>query len=96
MLAKSDYYEIQSICTHYSLKHRLNPHALQIQQWLVPTVRNSVRPFIQMDITRMVERLLKLALPNHIIWQIGFYALFHSLLNLCAELLRFADRQFYR
>ncbi|VDM74761.1 unnamed protein product [Strongylus vulgaris] len=45
---------------------------------------------------RCLERLLKLAIPNLIIWLIGFYTIFHSLLNLVAEILKFADREFYR
>lgn len=67
-----------------------------IQQWIVPTVSNSVLPFRQMQITHMLERLLKLAIPNHVIWLIWFYLFFHSLLNIAAELTRFADREFYR
>lgn len=43
----------------------------------------------------MSERLLKLAIPNHVIWLINFYLIFHSLLNAIAEILRFADREFY-
>ena len=67
-----------------------------IQQWIVPTVSNSVMPFRQMQVSYMLERLLKLAIPNHIIWLIWFYLFFHSLLNIVAELTRFADREFYR
>ena len=67
-----------------------------IQQWIVPTVSNSVLPFRQMQVSYMLERLLKLAIPNHIIWIIWFYSFFHSLLNIIAELTRFADREFYR
>lgn len=67
-----------------------------IQQWIVPTVSNSVLPFRQMQLTHMLERLLKLAIPNHVIWLIWFYMFFHSLLNIVAELTRFADREFYR
>lgn len=67
-----------------------------IQQWIVPTVSNSVLPFRQMQVSHMLERLLKLAVPNHVIWIIWFYAFFHSLLNIMAELTRFADREFYR
>ena len=67
-----------------------------IQQWIVPTVSNSVLPFRQMQFTNMLERLLKLAIPNHVIWLIWFYLFFHSLLNIAAELTRFADREFYR
>lgn len=67
-----------------------------IQQWIVPTVSNSVMPFRQMQFSHMLERLLKLAIPNHVIWLIWFYLFFHSLLNIVAELTRFADREFYR
>lgn len=67
-----------------------------IQQWIVPTVSNSVLPFRQMQFSHMLERLLKLAIPNHVIWLIWFYLFFHSLLNIAAELTRFADREFYR
>ncbi|KAI9540028.1 hypothetical protein NQZ68_001962 [Dissostichus eleginoides] len=30
-----------------------------IQQWMVPTIQNSMKPFQEMDFSRMVERLLK-------------------------------------
>jgi diacylglycerol O-acyltransferase-1 len=43
----------------------------------------------------IVERTLKLAVPNAIVWLLMFYAVFHSSLNLLAELLRFGDRGFY-
>jgi len=67
-----------------------------VQQWIYPTVVNALQPFNQMDITRMAERIMKLAIPNLCIWLIFFYWFFHSVLNLTAELLRFADRTFYR
>ncbi|XP_054547919.1 diacylglycerol O-acyltransferase 1 isoform X2 [Talpa occidentalis] len=67
-----------------------------IQQWMVPTIQNSMKPFKDMDYSRMVERLLKLAIPNHLIWLIFFYWLFHSCLNAVAELMQFGDREFYR
>ncbi|ELV13599.1 Diacylglycerol O-acyltransferase 1 [Tupaia chinensis] len=65
-------------------------------QWMVPTVQNSMKPFKDMDYSRIIERLLKLAVPNHLIWLIFFYWLFHSCLNAVAELLQFGDREFYR
>lgn len=34
--------------------------------------------------------------PNHLIWLIFFYWLFHSCLNAVAELMQFGDREFYR
>uniref|UniRef100_A0A3Q3A7W2 O-acyltransferase n=1 Tax=Kryptolebias marmoratus TaxID=37003 RepID=A0A3Q3A7W2_KRYMA len=67
-----------------------------IQQWMVPTIQNSMKPFQEMDFSRMVERLLKLAVPNHLIWLIFFYWFFHSTMNFVAELLQFGDREFYR
>ncbi|XP_018618439.2 diacylglycerol O-acyltransferase 1-like isoform X1 [Scleropages formosus] len=67
-----------------------------IQQWMVPTIQNSMKPFQDMDYSRMIERLLKLAVPNHFIWLIFFYWFFHSSLNFVAELMQFGDREFYR
>ena len=34
-------------------------------------------------------------MPNHIIWLLGGYLVFHSCLNISGELLFFADRDFY-
>ncbi|XP_063234799.1 diacylglycerol O-acyltransferase 1 isoform X2 [Bacillus rossius redtenbacheri] len=65
------------------------------QQWIIPSVKNSLIPFSNMDIAKVTERLLKLAIPNHFIWLIWFYLVFHSFLNLIGELMHFADRNFY-
>ncbi|KAG8223162.1 hypothetical protein J437_LFUL000328 [Ladona fulva] len=65
------------------------------QQWIIPSVKNSLIPFSNMDVAKATERLLKLAIPNHLVWLIFFYLLFHSFLNLVGELLYFADRHFY-
>lgn len=65
------------------------------QQWMIPSVTNSVDTFSTMDPIRITERLLKLAVPNHLIWLCLFYLSFHSFLNLMGELLQFADRNFY-
>lgn len=65
------------------------------QQYIIPSVVNSLVPFASMDLGLATERLLKLALPNHILWLIGFYLMFHSLLNTAGEILEFADRDFY-
>jgi hypothetical protein len=32
-----------------------------MQQWMVPTINNSLKPLQEMDYSRMLERLLKLA-----------------------------------
>lgn len=66
------------------------------QQWIVPTLQKAIDPIHKLDATRMFERLLKLSIPNHLMWLIFFYWFFHSVLNVLAELLRFADREFYR
>ncbi|XP_031827704.1 diacylglycerol O-acyltransferase [Nomia melanderi] len=65
------------------------------QQWMVPSVKNSLVPFSNMDVAKASERLLKLAIPNHLVWLCFFYLIFHSFFNLLGELLHFADRNFY-
>ncbi|CAB4042108.1 diacylglycerol O-acyltransferase 1-like [Paramuricea clavata] len=49
-----------------------------------------------MDYPRMVERIMKLAVPNHLMWLLFFYCFFHSFLNIMAEILKFGDRTFYK
>ncbi|XP_059060531.1 diacylglycerol O-acyltransferase 1 isoform X2 [Achroia grisella] len=66
-----------------------------LQQWMIPSLTSSIHTFSQMDAMKMTERLLKLAVPNHLIWLCFFYLCFHSFLNLLGELLHFADRNFY-
>jgi len=66
-----------------------------VQQWIIPSVVNSLKSFASMDPGLASERLLKLALPNHVLWLICFYLLFHSTLNTLGEVLGFADRDFY-
>ncbi|GCC18578.1 hypothetical protein chiPu_0017986 [Chiloscyllium punctatum] len=66
------------------------------EMWLVPAIQNSMKPFKNMDYSRMIERLLKLAVPNHLIWLIFFYWFFHSSMNVLAEIMKFGDREFYR
>ncbi|XP_013106238.1 diacylglycerol O-acyltransferase 1 [Stomoxys calcitrans] len=65
------------------------------QQWIIPSVKNSLIPFSNMEIGLATERLLKLALPNHLVWLCFFYLTFHSLLNAIGEVMHFADRNFY-
>lgn len=66
------------------------------QQWMVPIIQSSMKPLEDMDVSRMAERLLRLAVPNHLLWLMFFYWFFHSSLNFTAELLRFGDREFYK
>lgn len=67
-----------------------------IQQWMIPILQNSKESFREANTIRIVERLLKFAVPNHVCWLILFYCIFHSYFNILAEVLRFADREFYR
>lgn len=69
--------------------------AALFQQWIIPSVKHSLVPFSNMDILKSTERLLKLSIPNHLLWLISFYLLFHSWLNFTGEILHFADRNFY-
>ncbi|XP_020609735.1 diacylglycerol O-acyltransferase 1-like [Orbicella faveolata] len=66
------------------------------RKWIVPTVKNSWKPIQEMDLGRGLERVMKLAVPNHLIWLLCFYAFFHSGLNVTAEVLKFGDRTFYK
>ncbi|KAI1711865.1 MBOAT, membrane-bound o-acyltransferase family domain-containing protein [Ditylenchus destructor] len=65
------------------------------QQWVMPLVKNSIAPFSEINIMLCLERVLKLAIPNILIWLILFYLVFHSAFNLIAEIMQFADRKFY-
>lgn len=66
-----------------------------VQQYMVPTIEGAVTPMADLDVPRLMERLLVLAIPNLYVWLLGFYAFFHLYLNMVAELLRFGDRAFY-
>ncbi|XP_030250895.1 diacylglycerol O-acyltransferase 1b isoform X2 [Sparus aurata] len=66
------------------------------QQWMIPIIQSSMKPLEDMDLSRMTERLLRLAVPNHLLWLMFFYWFFHSSMNFTAELLCFGDRQFYK
>ncbi|CAH8437539.1 unnamed protein product [Dicrocoelium dendriticum] len=65
------------------------------QQWVLLTLKNSVAPISESNLSQVAERCLKLAIPNHLIWLLFFYSSFHSFLNLVGELMRFGDRFFY-
>jgi diacylglycerol O-acyltransferase-1 len=67
-----------------------------VEQYIMPTLENSVKAMHDMDMLQIVERLLKLSIPNTYVWLLGFYFYFHLWLNLLAELTRFGDRLFYR
>lgn len=67
-----------------------------VAQYIHPLLQNATAALDTRDATKIVERLLKLALPVTYVWLAGFYLFFHVWLNLLAELLRFGDRLFYK
>lgn len=67
-----------------------------VEQYMVPTLETSLAPMEERDVLMIIERLLKLSIPNTYVWLLGFYFFFHLWLNLLAELTRFGDRLFYK
>ena len=64
-------------------------------QYAAPLLRNSLNKMVSMNIALIAERLMKLSTVSLIIWLAGFFAVFHSMLNALAEVMRFGDRAFY-
>jgi diacylglycerol O-acyltransferase-1 len=64
-------------------------------QYATPVLRNSLDKIASLDLTSILERLLKLSTISLVIWLAGFFALFQSFLNALAEVTRFGDRTFY-
>ena len=69
-----------------------------IQQYINPIVLNTI-PILQADSINYVlllERHLKLSLPNLYVWLFMFYSGFQCNTNFISEVLSFADREFYK
>jgi hypothetical protein len=66
------------------------------EQYSRPILQNAIKPIQDLNALALFERVLKLAIPSIYIWLIMFYLIFHSYLNLWAEIMRFGDRAFYR
>ena len=64
-------------------------------QYAAPLLQNSLETFLALDLVSIAERVMKLSTISVICWLMGFYALFQSALNGLAEVMRFADREFY-
>jgi len=67
-----------------------------VEQYIRPTLEMSVEAMRTMNILQVLERLLKLSIPNTYVWLLGFYFYFHLFLNFLAEITRFGDRLFYK
>jgi diacylglycerol O-acyltransferase-1 len=69
-----------------------------IHQYGVPLVKNTL-PYLLNDPINyigLLERHLKLALPNLYVWLLMFFGCFQCWCNILAELFRFGDRTFYK
>ncbi|EGF82147.1 hypothetical protein BATDEDRAFT_34607 [Batrachochytrium dendrobatidis JAM81] len=65
-------------------------------QYAAPTLRNSIEALENMDMLRLLERMLKLSVVSVVIWLLMFWSFFHCWLNILAELTCFGDRRFYQ
>ncbi|KAI8108683.1 hypothetical protein M9435_005100 [Picochlorum sp. BPE23] len=66
------------------------------EQYIEPTIDNSMKPLQEMDWLVVIERVLKLSIPTLYFWLAMFYSLFELWLNVLAEITRFGDREFYK
>jgi diacylglycerol O-acyltransferase 1 len=64
-------------------------------QYAVPLLRNSLGDISKLNLVNILERVLKLSTISLVCWLAGFFALFQSFLNGLAEIMCFADREFY-
>lgn len=64
-------------------------------QYAAPLLQNSLSTISSLDFPSFLERLMKLSSISLFCWLAGFFALFQSALNALAEVMRFADREFY-
>jgi diacylglycerol O-acyltransferase-1 len=85
----------------FVLRRLLEATSLSIIIWLasaqyaVPLLQNSLDKISTLDITSIIERVLKLSTISLFCWLCGFFALFQSGLNALGEIMRFGDREFY-
>ena len=64
-------------------------------QYAAPLLHNSLNKIASLDIASIIERLMKLSTVSLVVWLASFFAVFQSILNALAELMRFGDREFY-
>jgi diacylglycerol O-acyltransferase-1 len=64
-------------------------------QYAVPLLQNSLGDISRLNLINVLERVLKLSTISLVCWLAGFFALFQSFLNGLAEIVYFADREFY-
>ena len=64
-------------------------------QYAAPVLMNSVGKVASLEIGSIIERVLKLSTISLVIWLASFFAIFQSVFNALAEVMRFGDRDFY-
>ncbi len=69
--------------------------AYLLWQHMIPTAEAAIKPIRNRDYLQILNLTLTMAVPAAYAWLIMFYCLFHSYLNMWAEITRFADRRFY-
>jgi diacylglycerol O-acyltransferase-1 len=66
-----------------------------VYQHCTPVCEEARIPIRDKDYLKVFQLTLKMAVPAAYCWLTMFYCVFHSYLNLFAELTRFGDRRFY-
>lgn len=61
-------------------------------QHMIPVCKDSVKPIQEGDYLKVLVNTLKIAVPGAYLWLSMFYAMFHSYMNMWAEITYFADR----
>ncbi len=70
-------------------------NAYLLYQHMFPIAEAATVPFLNRDYLHIFSLTLQMAVPAAYFWLFMFYIVFHSYLNLWAELTYFADRRFY-
>lgn len=70
-------------------------NAYLLYQHMFPIAESATQPFLNKDYLHIFSLTLQMAVPAAYFWLFMFYIVFHSYLNLWAELTYFADRRFY-
>ena len=64
-------------------------------QHILPVCQRAVAHFDNSEKFDILMDILAISIPAAYFWIVGFYAFFHTWMNIWAELTRFGDRRFY-
>eukprot|EP00359_Climacostomum_virens_P000303 CAMPEP_0204897088 /NCGR_PEP_ID=MMETSP1397-20131031/538_1 /ASSEMBLY_ACC=CAM_ASM_000891 /TAXON_ID=49980 /ORGANISM="Climacostomum Climacostomum virens, Strain Stock W-24" /LENGTH=262 /DNA_ID=CAMNT_0052064793 /DNA_START=318 /DNA_END=1106 /DNA_ORIENTATION=+ len=69
-----------------------------VKQQMVPGIYSAIDLMEKENFStlKLIDRYLKVSVPNLYVWLLLFYTVFQVALNIIAELIRFGDRTFYR